>query len=950
MTFIEKVIEEVIKEKQHDFSSTVVIFPNRRAGLFFKQALSNYIDSPVWVPKVLSIGDFVQKTAPYTIPGNLTLLMELFETYRSLGIDESFDRFYPWGGMLMRDFDEIDKYLVDGDAIFKNLKEVKSLESRFAFAEEEQNALEAFWGSVSTENPDAYQQAFLNIWEINRQLYTEFRNRLAKKGYGYEGMLYRYLAENPDSCDFRGWDQFVFAGFNALSPAEKTFFNYFLHQKGTGRILWDADHYYLDDPKQEAGAFLRRQFNKDFSKPGDKWVENRLSTEKKHVKVFGVPLDVGQAKALGNILAKGEKDFSSEKTAIILPDEAMLFPVLNALPDAYQDVNVTMGYPLRNTPFYSLFESLIKLQQDAGGGSSEKRYYFRSVLNVLLHPFIHPIAPDQIDERKKEILDNNEIFIPASDLQTLAKADSDHFKQLFQPIENLNQVFAYFRQVLSIVQEQIKNKEGETNAVEQSYLYHFSTYLNRLESITGQYEVNFYLDTFWNLFRQVIQTQQIPFNGEPLKGLQIMGTLETRNLDFENIFILSANEGQMPPAANSNSYIPFNLRRAFGLPTNEEEDALFAYHLYRILQRASNVYFFYDTEMSSLKKGEKSRFLYQLENEWVNANPNVDWQEYLLKAPLSAEAELPIEVPKDHNVWQTLSKYLNPDEKHKQKALSPSAILTYMDCPLQFYFKYVAGLEEEDELTEDIQPDTLGSIFHDAIAKLYEIHMEESGSEVSKESLKELEHRIEEALDHGFRKNFSSNLKNLQGRNLLIRSIIARQVQSILDRDKQEVPFNLLMVEKGDYEAFFPVPFNESKKYVRLKGIIDRLDEKDGIKRVIDYKTGKIHYNKSQDVPEFFTNSGNKTALQLMWYGYVYNRNFPDDAIKLGAYPLKAMNQPVNFLFRGKPLDEESIEAFETGLKEQLNSLFDPEIPFRQTEDRKICETCPYNKICHRQD
>lgn len=949
MTFIEKVVQEIIKEKEHDFSSSVIIFPNRRAGLFFKQALSEHIDRPVWVPKVMSISDFVEKTVPYSIPGDLTLLMELFETYRALGIDEPFDKFYPWGGMLMRDFDEIDKYLLDGDTIFRNLKEIKSLEGRFAFEEDEKNALEEFWGSISNDNPDPYQQAFLDIWEINRQLYTRFRDRLAEKGWGYEGMLYRFLAENPESCDFGAWDHFVFAGFNALSPAEKAFINHFLN-KGTGRILWDADQYYLDDPNQEAGAFLRRQFKADFSRPNGQWIENRLSTDKKHVKVFGVPLNVGQAKALGNILANKENDFSSEKTAIILPDEGMLFPVLNALPEGYQDVNVTMGYPLRNTPFYSLFESLIKMQQDAGGGSREKRYYFRSVLNVLLHPFIHPIAPHQIDQRRKAILDNNEIFIPASNLQALGDPDTELFEHLFQPVENLNEVFPYFRQVLMIVQEQVKNTEGKTSPVEQSYLYHFYTYLKRLESLTSQYDIDFHLDTFWSLFRQIIQTQQIPFNGEPLKGLQVMGTLETRNLDFENVFVLSANEGQMPPSANSNSYIPFNLRKAFGLPTYEEEDSLFAYHFYRILQRASNIYFFYDTEMSSLQKGEKSRFVYQLENEWANTNPNVVWQEYLLKAPLSTEVELPIEVPKGDNVWKSLSKYLDSGDGNKQSALSPSAILTYMDCPLQFYFKYVAGLEEEEEVTEEIRPDTLGSIFHDAIAKLYEMHIEENGSEVTEESLKALHDKIDEALDHGFKKNFSSDLENLQGRNLLIRSIIARQLASVLERDSQEVPFNLLLVEKGHYEASFPVEINQDKYQVWLIGIIDRLDEKDGIKRVLDYKTGKIHYNKSQGVPDFFTNSGNKTAFQLMWYGYVYNRNFPKDAIKLGAYPLKEMNQPVNFLFKGNTLDEDSIGYFEEGLKEQLNSLFDPDIPFKQTTDRKVCEQCPYNKICHRQD
>ena len=948
MSFIEKVVHHLHQKKGEYLASSVVVFPNRRAGLFFKQALSRYIAKPVWVPRVLSIREFIEEVTSYRIPEELTLLMELYETYRSLGIDEAFDSFYPWGGLLLRDFDEIDKYLVSGEEVFRNLAEVKRIEEQFSFDEEQKSALKHFWSTVDAENQSPFQQAFLSIWETNRQLYTAFQNRLKAKQWAYEGMAYREIAEHPESCDAAGWDYCLFAGFNALSPAEKAIIQYFIDQE-KGEILWDADHYYLDDERQEAGFFLRKQFQQTFSKPDKNWIENRLSEEAKNVKVFGVPLDVGQAKALGNILEKQKHQFDPEKTAIVLQDEGLLFPVLNALPERYQDINVTMGYPLRNTPFFSLFESLIKMQQEASGGSNDKQYYFRVVLNVLQHAFIHAIAPDTIDQRKQQIHENNEIFIRARDLQQIANEEEDDFSRIFQPVEDLKGVFAYFRQLILIVQNQLEQGEEAPEPVEQAYLYQFYTYLNRLDSLIEQYDIDFQLDTFWSLFRQIIQTQQIPFNGEPLTGLQVMGMLETRNLDFENIFILSANEGQMPPANDNKSFIPFNIRKAFGLPTYEEEDALFAYHFYRLLQRAKNIYFFYDTEMGTLNKGEKSRYLYQLESEWRVANPNLQWQEHLLKAPMVNEAEKPITIPKTGEVWEQLNRYLTEDPAQKPRSLSPSALLTYMACPLQFYFRYIAGLEEEEEVTEDIKPDTLGSIFHDAIAHLYEIHLQKWGAQVSEESLNGLYNEIDEALDTGLKNHYSADLSNLKGKNLLIRSIIYRQIESVLERDKQALPFDLLLVEKGQYEAFLSLGTEgEAGGYVRLKGIIDRMDEQNGVKRVLDYKTGEIHYNTSQGIEDFFTSSRNKTAFQLLWYGYVYHQNHPEEAITLGAYPLKQVNQPIQYLFKGRKLTDEDFSAFENGLNDQLASLFDPNVPFSQTDDLKICEQCPYNRICHR--
>lgn len=953
--FLQQLVDDLTSSGVRDFSEKLVVFPNRRAGLFFKRALSRNLDGPVWAPEVKSIQDFIANSAPLVIPSKINLLMELYQAYCDLGIQESFDTFYGWAEVLLSDFDELDKYQVDGSVLFKEILDVKAIEEAFGSDETQSAALTQFWQSVNGRREDkGIGQAFLEIWRTNKAVYEQFRDRLWQRGWGYEGMAYRLLAEQPESGTYGEWEQVIFAGFNALSPSEVAIIQYWQSQERAS-IYWDADPYYLDNHHQEAGKFLRNHFRETFNRPGEPWIQNHLSNSNKTIAEYGVPLNIGQAKTVGQLLDENAEGIIPERTAVILPDEQMLFPVLNSLPDVFTDVNVTMGYPLRNTPFYSLFQNLIKMQREASGSSSEKQFYYQEVLCVLRHPYIYQMAPETIYQQEQQILRGNEIFIPASRLKALGNetADSETFSELFRSVENVSEAFNYFRSLLLKLQAQLENEQMPNSRVEQEYLYHFHALLKQLTEALNKYEVGLTLETFWRLFSQMIQKEQLPFNGEPLKGLQVMGLLETRNLDFDHLYILSANEGQMPPDDQKQTFIPHSMRKAFGLPTQEDNSAVFAYHFYRLLQRAETITFLYDTEAASLDKGEQSRYLAQLKMELKRVNPHITYQTQLLNQPLDHSEIEPITIEKNEGVWANLTRFLGSEKQPPVKSLSPSAMLSYLACPLQFYFQYVIGLQEAETVREDVEPDIMGNIFHTAAAELYEFYINNNGYEVTKEGLETLFPKIEEYVDKAFQATFTDNLANIQGTNQLVRDVVIRQLQSVIRHDQKRTPFHLSDLENSNYRVKLNFDTYGYTHHVYLKGIIDRLEQEDGVARILDYKTGSVNGQLNTDIDNFFENSEkHKPAFQLLWYAYLYNQTMGDKALETYAavYPVKSLNQELKYLKAGSSFEQNDWEQFEAKLRETFKVLFDPQVPFTQTTDRNTCQHCPFNPICYRQE
>lgn len=948
MTFLEKIHQDLFNKHQSDLANLALIFPNKRAGLFFRNYMAKQIEQPVWMPDIFSIREFIEKMVPFHIPDQLTLIIELYKVLQELGSEESFDAFYPWGQMLLRDFDEIDKYMVPGDQLFQNIRDIKELEQRFDPGIFDMQLLEQFWSNAPQEDQQIPGN-FLHIWEWNRKAYQAFREKLKTKGLAYEGMAYRYLAEEAKANEVElSWTSLIFGGFNALSEAEKALFQAF-HENGKAEVYWDVDPYYLNDAHQEAGKFLRANF-KTLPKPGDNWIEPNLTTQAKDVRLFGVSRKAGQAKALGKILEQKMEEWRPEKTAVILPDENLLFPVLHSLPERCKDVNVTMGFPLQNTSIFSLLEALLDMQRYMGGSSAHERFYFRNVVQVLQHPYIQALDPEKIREYNQQIQKENKIYIPFEELQKQDGDQDGSFHKIFQPIKEVDAIIPYFRGLLAIIDEQLQSAETDVN-IEKEFLYQFYAQLNRLEDVLREEELELNVPTFWKLFKQVIASASLPFSGEPLKGLQIMGVLETRNLDFDNVLILSMNEGYFPAKQNSNSYIPYHLRKAAGLPTYEDDDALYAYYFYRLMQRAQNVYLFYDTETEGNDAGEQSRFILQLENELKPANPNIQLQHYLVGTPFQAYSEKEIVIPKEAEVYTQLHRYLMSINGNGAKHLSPSAVSTFLSCPLQFYFKYIARLEEKEEVKEEIEPDVLGSIFHEAIHQLYQKHIDEKGHEFHEQDFDALKENLENALNEAIAQKYLPDTSSLEGKNILVKEVIRKQLESVLERDQKEAPFKILALEQKGYSAQFPVEVNGKTDYVKLSGVVDRLDEKDGTIRIIDYKTGEIKIPSKTDFGNYFEDiAGKQTALQLAWYSYVYLKNQdPTTQVLTGAYPLKDVNQPIKLLNK-EPVSIEDFALFEQELTRTLSKMFDPELPFDQTDDLDICRNCPYNGICHRFD
>ena len=621
--FLLELAEKIVKGHPR-LEELTMVFPNRRAQLYFRKHLSSLLDKPGFAPQLLTIEDFIGKFSVLQIPDKLELVHRLYKSYykvlgRQVGeplATEPFDQFYFWGDMLLHDFDEVDKYMVNADQLFKDLSNQKELDSSFDFLTEEQiKFLRSFWGNFD-EDLTANKQKFLYVWRQLTEVYHTFRKELKEDGLAYEGMLHREVAEQEPR---NGKGVTIFAGFNALTSAEEKIISA-LVDRGEAEVYWDIDHYYVNNNTQEAGFFFRHyQQHPVLSKTFPKNVPANFNA-KKSVKVIGAALHVGQAKIMAQLLKEQlGNGIDPEDTVIVLPDERLLLPVLHGISGAVDKLNVTMGFPLMSTPMFNLIEFLIELQ------SNRRDEYFnhRQVLSILGHPYVVSINPSYANNRRKEIIENNRIIVHHSELASGPELYPLMFKQI-----NREELMSYLRDVIYRI-----GTLSSITPLDKEYAFHFLKLINRLEEVTREInpappemtpakQLQAALKSFMRLFRQLVNVQKIPFSGEPLKGVQVMGVLETRNLDYKNIFVLSLNEGALPSSGNKASYIPYNIRKAYSLPTAEHQDAIYAYLFYRTLQRAENIFMFYNTETDVLGQGEMSRYLQQIQFELQSSISN----------------------------------------------------------------------------------------------------------------------------------------------------------------------------------------------------------------------------------------------------------------------------------------------------------------------------------------
>ena len=635
--FLYQVASLFYSEYGAEVSRLAFVFPNRRTGLFFQKYLSEVSEKPLFSPTILTINDLFVQLSGKQAADRISMLFKLYDIYlRHSGSSETFDEFLYWGEMLLNDFDDIDKYMADARMLFTNVTDLREIENDFSFLSPEQiAAIRTFWSSFYPKGDTPNQEQFLAVWQILYALYTDLREALATEGKGYEGMIFREVVEQmeKDECCDLPYTKVVFVGLNALSVAEERFLSG-LQKRGIADFYWDYASPKVTDPDNKASYFVERnlrQFPSQLIENGQLTIDNE-DDDKKKIEVIGIPSGIGQAKQVCSILNElcKEDEMSAEealRTAVILPDEHLLIPVLNAIPEQIKRINVTMGYPLAGTPVASLMEYILALQKNIRYVDRRPVFYFRDVLPILNHRYISTTSPEMVSNLVKDISENNKIYISYDDLNK-----TPLLSILFTPVTAVETFSDY---LINVLQELNKAVEGgklkvesvnsdteplstfnsqlsTINDIEQEFIFHYFATVNRMKEVMREANVEMKIDTYFRLLKRVTDTITIPFQGEPLSGLQIMGVLETRALDFDRLIILSMNEGIFPLRKAANSFIPYNLRRGFGLPTYEHQDSVWAYHFYRLIYRASHVSLLYDTRSNGLQTGEVSRFVHQL--------------------------------------------------------------------------------------------------------------------------------------------------------------------------------------------------------------------------------------------------------------------------------------------------------------------------------------------------
>ncbi|MDX9846111.1 MAG: PD-(D/E)XK nuclease family protein [Tenuifilaceae bacterium] len=960
--FLNLVAQDLTTRYGENISKVTLVFPSRRAGLFFNTHLAKLIDKPIWTPPIVTINELMQGVANLTPDDPIKLVTKLYHIYNCVkDTNEPFENFYFWGEVMLADFDQIDKYLVDPKQIFSNIKDIKQIEEHFGgLSPEQTEALRDYLGVMTVGQVSELRENYLSVWGILLDIYERFRDELQAENIAYEGMIYRKAAEilaNPSTTPVLP-QHIAFIGFNALNECEKVLFHRCKRDCGA-LFYWDYDPVFVDNPNHEAGLFIRQNLQ-SFPNALSRHVFEGKSTSSKSIKMLAAPSTVAQTKLIPRILdamgcAGAKHDVSS---AIVFPKENILLPALQAIPSDVESLNITMGYPIKETPAYSLAEFLVKLQVNAQRSSEGVlRFYHRDVISILNHPYIRLCEPAQSVRIVSNIKRSNRIYPRQEEL-----TGSNLLEKIFVIQENQQPITRYLLDICNslarIMSAKIAESDKQQLRIDLEFMYSLHKSLTRIGGVLANVDFEVTHRVFLQLLRKVFAQERVSFSGEPLSGLQIMGFLETRALDFENLIILSFNDDILPGKNHPVSFITPSLRVGFGLPDYKHHDAVYAYYFYRLLNRAKNVYLVFSSRAEGLSSGEKSRFGMQLEMEQLVGKIETIPVGY----NLSLNPILPITVEKSDEVMDSLIKNLS--RRGNGVTLSPSGLTSYITCPLRFYFRYAVGIDEEDEVTEEVGALEFGRIIHNTMEELYK---EYNGKVVSAEMVKSIlsnPKHLESILDMVFCEIFlqdvNAKAEGLSGRNLLARNAMLYTLQKMLTLDAQRAPFTLINHEQEVY-INLNLPANSSSNQIRLGGFVDRLEQNNGAVWSIDYKTGR-HTSKGKfgTVSDLFNPDKVdkcKEVFQTFCYSLALTELYPNTSIKPALWFVKSAKviDDFNILHsinkKTQPIDDFRVykDEFEEGLSDLVAEIFDTAAPFTQTTDTNKCRTCPFVGICGRE-
>ena len=958
-SFLQLVAQDLYSKHGNDLSKVALIFPNKRASLFFNEYLAAQSDKPIWSPAYISISELFQQLSPLKLGDPIRLICELYKIFKEeTRSEEALDDFYFWGELLIGDFDDIDKNMVDADKLFTNLQEMKSIMDDLDFLDEEQEAaIQQFFQNFSIEKRTLLKERFISLWDCLGNIYNRYKEQLKSLGIAYEGMLYRDVIESLDT-DALEYDKFVFVGFNVLNKVEYSFFK-MLQAKDKAMFYWDYDRFYTGNVENigekgirktyhEAGEFIWRNL-RDFGNELPSQYFDVLH-QPKNITYLASATESAQARYIPQWLESLPKDGEEKENAVVLCNETLLLTALHSIPDTVENVNVTMGFPLAQTPVFSFVNAFIELQTN-GYKKESGRYLYEYVESILKHPYTR-LSSEQAEKVELELKNKNRFYPLPSELQ-----QDEFLKMVFTPalsILDLCQSICKLLKEIAVFYRQEKDSDDIFNQLYRESLFKCYTMVGRMSTLIESGELDVRIDTFRRLLNRILTAANIPFHGEPAIGMQIMGVLETRNLDFKNLLMLSLNEGQLPKSGGDSSFIPYNLRKAFGMTTIEHKISVYAYYFYRLIQRAENITLAYNTSSEGLNRGEMSRFMLQFLVEW----PHLIKQEYL-EAGQTPQSRRDICIEKNPaNRLQLLHKF-DLNSNPKALILSPSALNAYLDCPLRFYYKYVAEIRIPNEISAEIDSALFGTIFHLAAQLIYE-SLCEHGNMVQKTDLEALlkdESRLNRFVEKAFKKEFFHIPENerpeYNGLQLINSKVIVSYIKQLLRNDLNYAPFEM----KGMEEKISETIELDNNISLKVGGTIDRIDLKEGTIRIVDYKTGG-QPKSLKNMEELFTPSDKRPnyIFQTFLYSSI---GCKQDRYKVAPsllYIHKAANEAYSPVIEiGERKEKRPVEDFKEFnaefralLMNLLDTIFDESTPFTQTEELSKCQYCDYKSLCKR--
>lgn len=915
ISFLERIAATVIQDYSDKLAETTIILPNKRAKVFLIEALKKETSKTILSPDIISIEDFVQDIAAIRSIDAIELLFEFYEVYLSITEkqnQQSFELFANWAKTLLQDFNEIDRYLLDPKHVLSYLKDIEDIKR---------------WG-IEVENKTKLLENYIDFWKLLPLYYESLYSHLLHKSIGYQGLVYREAVNNLNHfSNSNSKRNFLFAGFNALNAAEEKIVQHLL-ALDQAKIYWDADRIFLNDPYHDAGLFLRRfkEQWKHYKFHPFEWIVDDFA-QSKNIQVIGTPKTIGQAKLAGNIIEKiieTNPATSLDKVAVVLGEENLLIPVLYSLPSTVGALNITMGYSGKNNPSQILIAHLFKMHTNALSRKGESYvFYYKDVLSILTHPLVAPYA--HTSNLVRIIKENNYTFITHNKLFELNNNQSDLFKLLFGKWEEgAVAVLENISALLILIKGNFSN-DNEDEKIAKSFVFAVFKVINKLINYYSQHKHIDNIDTLHAIYKQIIDLAEVSFEGEPLRGLQIMGVLESRVLDFETVIITSMNEGKFPAGKSQNSFIPYDVKKELGLPTFKEKDAIYTYHFYHLLQRAKNIYLIYNTENDGLDAGERSRFITQLE---VEKQPKHNLTFDIYNPLLPATAYQPMVIPKSEAVIDRLKEIATT-------GFSPSALTSYIRNPIDFYFQKILRIREVEEVEENIALNTLGTIIHETLKSLYEPFI---GKFISETDIS----KCFELLDNEVLKQFKVVYKEgeiKKGRNLLAFEVAKRNVSNFLKMELESIKngdaIQIIALEQTFERQLIHsnLPFP-----VLIKGNVDRIELRNGKIRIIDYKTGKVEKtNVTLKSWNGLTQElKNDKIIQVLAYAFMFENEAGNTPIEVGIISFK--NLKSGFLPFGfkeeKNLDMVVSKEILTNYLEEivllLNEIFDVNIPFEE--------------------